>query len=132
MCIPSQQDTAMSHNAYTGVLLSERVATLYTNRAQYMESMASSRERGTWTLLAGQRNQTKSIKARYSAKKWWNFTNVKDADNQWVATNASPAATSQAYFVVWMQGVNPLTDVTVDYQVIMDFICLFREPINID
>lgn len=132
MAIPQQTDTAMSESSYVGVLLSERIATLYTNRAQYMESMASSRERGTWTLMAGQRNQPRAIKARYSAKKWWNFTNVKDADTQWVATNASPAPTAQAYFVVWCQGTNPLADVTVNFQVIIDYIVLFREPINID
>jgi len=130
--IPAQQGQnagGSSINSYCGIYTSERSSPLYLNRAQYIEAQ-STKVRGTWRMLAGQRNQARAIKAKYSAKKWWNFTNIKDADKQWAATNGGPDVNYTTYFVLWSQGTGT-EDVTTEFQIIMDFIVLFREPVNI-
>jgi len=131
MIIPEQiTSTAVTENAYCGVYLSEDINPAYLDRHKYIES-TSTRSRGTWRMLNNQRNQVPSVKSFYSAKKWWNLQSIKDNNNLYADTNNMPSPSEQCYFVLWYQNSDGNTS-TAQFQVIIDFYVLFKEPKNID
>jgi len=119
-------------NAYTGVYLSERSTTTYTHRNQFMEASAA-KGRGQWRQLAGMRNQVRSIKSKYSAKRFWNVKDVKDNNQFWSTTNSGPTGDNSAYYIIWYQNTDTSEGpVTIQLDYIMDFIVAFSEPKNMD
>lgn len=115
-----------------GVYLSERSSTTYTTREEYIMAQNTT-GRGRWQFLNGQRNQQRALKANYSAKKFWNVKDVKDNQNLWSLTSTIPDSSSTAYYIIWCDPVNELTqNIRVEYQIIVDYIVAFSEPKNID
>lgn len=77
---------------------------------------------------SGQSNAMKTVSCNYSAKKFFNITNISDnQDRLGTVTSASPG--ERANFVVWIGSANPAID-QADFEVMVkiDFIVMFGEP----
>lgn len=85
--------------------------------------------KGSSRLITHQRNAV-STSSKYSAKKFWNCTDVKDFDGIAALTSANPL--SNAHFVMWMQRLDKQL-ITNDFNcmVQIDYIVQYFEPKDI-
>ncbi len=82
--------------------------------------------RGTWAIIQPNVTYAPKIRARYSAKKFFNVKDVKDnLDRLGAAVTASP--TELAHYVVWLQMFLSATD-TRTCLVNIEYITLYSEP----
>ena len=105
--------------AYVGVYISDDTTTPYTDASECIES-----KKGQTKILA-RPDKAGHVTATYSAKRFYNVTDVKDnVDRLGSTVTASP--TEQALFHYWLQGVNETINGDVD--VTIEYIVMFSEP----
>lgn len=77
-------------------------------------------------------NAIKPVKfgATFSAKKFFNVKDVIDNQNLRAAVDTNPA--EEAFFDLWMQPHDQVSDTAVDFVVVIDYIVKWTEPKDID
>lgn len=116
-------------NILLGVYLADQSATAAINPHQLIEQ-----GKCNYTNMgngnAGQLVR-KIVNMNYSAKKWHNVTNVKDADNLEANFGANPA--DQAYFHIFCgcSDMVALTNGSVTIQYKVDYIVLVKDPLEL-
>lgn len=105
-----------------GVFLNDNLTTTYTSWQSFKEA-----RKGTSVVVQGNAGQTiRPVIAKYSAKKFYNVTDVKDnSTNLGALTTANP--TEGAYFICWFQNTTGGTD-TQSFAITIDYIVDFSEP----
>lgn len=80
------------------------------------------------TAQGGSSQSTATVHCNFSAKKFFNITNISD-NQQRLGSPVSGAPSEQAYFNVWLGATNNSVDQTAyDVMVKIDYIVLFSEP----
>jgi len=101
-----------------GIYLSDSPTTSYTNYTSLVEA-----RRGSHRML--QHFQTPKISGYFSAKKFYNITNIKDNFSRLGATTgANP--TEDAYYNVYYQALGTTGAISID--VVIDYVVEFSEP----
>lgn len=104
-----------------GVYTTDDTTTLYTSWQEFSEA-----KRGSVNVMTGGVTNASSSIGKFSAKRFFNITDVKDnRDTIGASITASPS--DGAYFSVWFQSLN-LSNVTQDFLITVDYICDFSEP----
>lgn len=108
---------------YAGVYLSNATAAPYTTAAAFIEA-----RRGIVKALSPLQSRPVSVGAKFSAKKFFNVKDIKDNwDDLGALVTTNPA--TPAYYQIWYQDVYG-TASTINLEIIVDYIILFREPID--
>lgn len=123
---------ATAGNILIGVYLADQPITAAVNAHQLIEQGKSN-----YTIISNANNGQivrKIVRMNYSAKKWHNVTNVKDADNLEADFGANP--TDGAYFHVYAGtsdnvaiGGAPAKTISVQYSI--DYIVLVKDPLEL-
>lgn len=106
----------------TGVSVNSNTNPLYSETTSYVESKT-----GQWVQLMDNRN-AKRICTTYSAKKYWNLTDVKDNREEIGAPMASNPA-KECFFVIWAQPNDRTSTNITRYTVVIDYIVSFSDPV---
>lgn len=116
-------DSGTTSPFVVGVYLSDGTTLPYTNWNGYNEA-----KKGTQVMINGTPNvRTQSAVAKFSAKKYFNVTDIKDNFQRLGAlTSGNPAELS--YFVVYYQQIDTAISDTKTILITMDFIVDFSEP----
>lgn len=115
-------------NACVGVLLND-TGTLPTT----VKTTIQEQGLGSWRVLQGmQQGNTVKLTQKFSSKKFFNITNIKDnMDRVGAAFGANPPATGDAFYVVWaattINGGN--ASAGVEFSVQIDYSVLLSDPI---
>lgn len=109
--------------SYMGCYLSDDITIPYTDAYQLMEA-----GKGSYRLNNPGNNRALTFGSKYSAKKFFNVTNVKDNYRLGAPNNASPD--EGAVYHIWFQTGNGSTS-TVYLSVRMEFIVSWSEPIDL-
>lgn len=105
---------------YCGIYLTDGSAAPYTVIQSYIEA-----KRGTYRAL-GTDGKTKHVGCKFSAKKFFNVTNVKDnLDRLGATVVGSPA--ELCYFDIWYSTAD-VSSASVHLMVTIDYIVSFSEP----
>lgn len=96
---------------YAGLYLTDDTTTGYTKASEFIEARKGTTRMGQWIYPWKMSN-------KFSAKRFFNVTDVKDNSQLSAANNADPV--EQAYYCVWIQALGTGTagqtfDVTIDY-----------------
>jgi len=118
-----QTDVGVGSNAWCGVHLSDDPTSAYTRFQDYITA-----RKGTQVQLVAQRNQTRTTYCNYSAKGWFNVTNVKD--NQDLGAPMERPPNKLCHFIVWKQNINAgITDQKdIAYTIIIDAFVVLSDP----
>lgn len=117
-CCDSDSTVAPTH---VGLYLSDGKTLSYTSGYQYAEA-----RKGQNRLTAPGANKTLYMRAKFSAKKFYNVKDMKDnTDRLGAAVGASPG--EQAFFHFWVQTIDASTN-TIRYIAEIEYIVLFSEP----
>lgn len=104
-----------------GIYLTDQTTPPYTSWTQYSEA-----KKGTHCFLNGNFSNTKKCTSRFSAKKFFNISDINDNVNRiGAATTAAPG--DQALFNLWFQTLNGTT-AAYSATVTIDYIIDFSEP----
>lgn len=119
--IPSQDSAGYS--AAVGMYLSDNFTLPYTEYTAFIEA-----NKGSYTICNGASTNIKALHTNYSAKKFFNVTDVKDnLDRLGSAQNADP--TEAAVYNLWYQAADLSTGPTnLQYIVTIDYIVSWSEP----
>lgn len=70
-----------------------------------------------------------TIVNKYSAKRFWRLKNIKDDSEQEATFSTSPGSpTDECYYHFYIQDLNKTDNLTVEFQVEIEYICLLSEP----
>lgn len=103
---------------YIGCYLTDDLSTGYTTASEFIESKRGTSRIGQWIYPL-------SLSNKYSAKRFFNLTDVKDNSQLKSAVTTNP--TEAAYYALWLEGVGPDT-LSVSLDVTMEFIVSWSEP----
>lgn len=107
-----------------GVYLTDSTTAPYTTWSGFREA-----RQGSQRLITGGATTNKTCSTTFSAKKFYNVTDIKDnIDRLGALVNSDP--TEGAYFVVYYQNITSYTD-TTNFMVTIDYIVDFSEPKNL-
>lgn len=110
-----------SISSICGCYISDDTTFPYSTSDGFIEA-----KRGAWRTMTHQRN-TVSFYVKFSTKKFFNITDVKDnVTRVGAAVGANP--TEEAYFNVWFQDLDGTTSATGRFQICIDYIADFSEP----
>lgn len=110
--------------ALCGIYLSEDSTLEYTNSSELIEA-----KKGTWRTIVPSNVREQTIMSKFSARKYFNVTDVKDNQARIGGTmGANP--TDPASFVCWYETTDNSTN-TVRSVVTIDYIVSFSEPRNL-
>lgn len=116
----SQRDGS-SNPFYYGVILTDDSSAPYSTYSSYIEA-----KKGTFRYSAQGQQKPVTVMSKYSAKKFYNITDVKDnLDRIGAPVTANPD--DQGYFTTWIQTTNATTQ-AVEALVVIDYIVMFSEP----
>lgn len=107
--------------AYCGIYLSDGTTTPYVNGYEFIEA-----RKGTYRMIQQNNPQTLTISSKFSAKRYFNVTDVKDNISRLGASMAT-SPTEQAVFGLWYQTLDASSD-TIRYTATVDYIVQFSEP----
>jgi len=124
-CVPrwSKQDAVDDVPTTIGCYLNDTFGTGYTSGDAFVEA-----KKGTIRFWTGKESTAIATPCSYSAKKFWNVTDVKDKSGELgavVTTNPSKTA----YFIMWASASLAGTEAFV-CQVTIDYIVMFSERIE--
>lgn len=107
-----------------GVYLSENQTPAYSSASEFTEA-----GKGTVRTYIGRQSRVAPIYSTYSAKRFFNITDIKDnVDRIGAGVTANPS--SQSYFVLWQQDVAGADSIAINYRVVIEYVVLFTEPQN--
>lgn len=110
-------------NMTCGVYLSSAPSS-YTSWIEFNEA-----KRGSQRMITDA-EKTTTVSVNYSAKKFFNITDIKDNFSRLgAAVSADP--TEQAHFIGWIQATDLNSSVTAECSVAVDYIVDFSEPKNL-
>lgn len=104
---------------YIGIYLTDSGTITYTTASEFISA-----RHGTYRVAATDKQA--NLACKYSAKKFFNVTDVKDNSTK-LGSNIGANPADAAYFCVWMQAMSAGTT-TVTLDVTIDFIASFSEP----
>lgn len=107
--------------AICGVVINNDNSTPYLNYQGFVES-----KKGSYRMLDTHPKSASVVKSFYSAKKFFNVTDIKDnMDRLGALVSADPS--ESAHYVIWYQTLNGATQ-TQDFLATIDYIVDFSEP----
>lgn len=122
--LPLQESAA--YTVACGIYCGDSTAIPYTSYLRLIES-----GKGTWVLLNGGADKTRTVSSNFSAKKFFNLRSVKDSDRVGALCSANPADTSD--FTIWWQaadgGAGPPA---IQAIVTIDYVVSFSESIEVE
>ena len=104
-----------------GIFLDDDTTIPYSTPNTFIES-----GKGTWKMLQGDKSKPSTVISKYSAKKFFNVTDVNDNLNR-LGANVVSNPTESAEFHCWYFTLDASTE-TVYAQVVVDYIVEFSEP----
>ncbi len=107
-----------------GIYLNEDPTLEYTNSSSLIEA-----KKGTWKTIIPSITRPQTVTSKFSARKYFNVTDVKDNQNRIGGTMGSNP-TENASFIVWYETTDNLSS-TVRCIVTIDYIVSFSEPKNL-
>lgn len=114
-------DDSSLQPASLGCYLSDGKSLAYTTSTEFIEA-----RKGSHRLIQPNHTNTISLGAKFSCKKFFNLSDVKDNITRVGAqVNASPS--DQAYYHIWYDTLTASSD-TIQIQVVVDYIVSFSEP----
>jgi len=118
-----QTDVGVGSNAWCGVHLSDDPSAAYTRFQDFMMA-----KKGKQVQLVAQRNQTRTVSCNYSAKGWWNVSDVRD--NQDLGASMERPPNKICHYIVWKQNINAgITDQKdIAYTLIIDAFVVLSDP----
>lgn len=106
------------------VLTNDGSVAPYTNYEGYIES-----KKGPYRLLQTHPTRTTVLHLNFSAKKFFNITNIKDnLDRIGALVTADPGTDDDAFFNIWYQTVNSSDTQTQSFLIEVNYIVDFSEP----
>lgn len=104
--------------AMCGIYLEAANSPSYTIFTEFVES-----GKGQYALL-NDNETSKKLVCNYSAKKFFNLTNLKD-NNSRIGADVASSPTEDAFFIIWMQSQDLGTTMTVNGLLKIDYIFYF-------
>lgn len=112
---------SVATTAMCGVYLTDTSGAPYTDSDYFQEA-----RKGTTKLLSGVQGKKETVITKYSAKKFFNVTNVNDNISR-LGSGMESTPSEDAYFMVWIQDKTAVAQaVTVIVEI--DYIASFSEP----
>lgn len=119
-------NNSVTNATYCGVYLGANSSADYL----YASGMIENRM-GTSLLISPNQDKSRVLTCNYSAKKFYNVTNISDnKDRLGASVGSSP--TEGAFFIIWAQSHDRSTTATFYLDILVEYIVLFSEPKALD
>lgn len=120
----TKQDSISDDPCITGVHLDTNSTSGYTSADALIEA-----RKGSSKMWTGKEAYPTTTSAKFSAKKFFSVTNVKDnIDEMGALVSADP--TKLAYYILWCQAFNTGTE-AFSLSVVIDYVAMFSDPKSI-
>lgn len=100
-----------------------------TGALNYFQDIENGKCSYALTNETGTKKQT-ILSRKFSAKKWFNVSNVKDNVSR-IGANCNSNPADEAYFVVNYQAIDATTTADTNVMVIIDYIVMYSQPIDL-
>lgn len=118
--IQAVPDSTNTTNGKCGIILNPGYTAPYTNASAFLEA-----KMGSYRNILKNADKAYRMKCKYSAKKFFNVSDVKDVGKLGAAFGTDP--TEEAYFIIWYAD-SEITTSSIRVQVTIDYVVQFSEP----
>lgn len=118
--INTLQNAGAVNPGYIGVYTTDGTSNPYTSADEFIEA-----KRGSFTQLVADQAHVKRLVSKFSTKKFFNVSDVKDNSELKASVTASPSEV--AFWNIWYHTTDGTTN-SVKIMVVIDFIVSFSEP----